>query len=301
MMSVPDLPDLDALAGAVGVPGFVLTRYVFQADRYYRTFRLRKRSGRGYRQIAAPSRELKGLQRWVAAVILRERDLPDNCTAFRRGSSITANARPHANRGFVFNADVKDLYPSITLARVIGLFEAMGYPPLVAFALGKLTTYKRRLPQGAPSSPHIANLICRKLDRRLAGYCQAAGWTYTRYCDDITISGPGRMGGGPSKVREIVESCGFRLNHRKTRVMRRNSRQTVTGLVVNTEVNLPRERRKAWRALFHQAKTDPGAFRHRAAELEGYAAFLHMVRPDDPALPRYRRTVAALKASPPHT
>jgi retron-type reverse transcriptase len=294
-MPTLSIPDLDTLANLLGLPKFVLTRFVFHADRFYKRFCIRKRSGHGYRIICAPSRELKGIQRWILTFILRAVPLPEVCTAFRKGRSILDNARPHVDKDFVYNVDLKDFFPTITLPRVIGLFKALGYPPAVAFALGKLTTYAGKLPQGAPTSPDLANLICRQLDARLAGLCAKRGWSYTRYSDDLTVSGAGGIDSARRAVAEIIADEGFQVNPRKVRTVRRKGRQVVTGLVVNRGVNIARHRRKLWRALFRQADLEPGKFVPRYAELQGYVAFLQMVRPADTALPVYRAVLAKLQ------
>ena len=287
-MRIPTIDNLERLAHMLGVPKFVLTRYTFQADRHYKQFRIPKRSGMGYRMICAPSKQLKGIQRWIIVFILRKVDLSVASTAFRPGSSILHNAQPHIGKEFVFNAAIKDFFPSITAARVCGLFKSFGYAAEVAFALARLTTYQGRLPQGAPSSPDIANIICRKLDARIEAFCARRNWSYTRYADDITISGKGDI--GPQIVNllsQIVQEEGFTLNPRKTHVVRQKGRQLVTGLVVNKQVSIPRYHRKRWRAIFHQASLEPDKFTNRFAELQGYRAFLKRGRPEDSAVDKY--------------
>ncbi len=288
----PPITDIECFAQMLGVPKYVLTRYIFLADRHYKQFRIRKRSGHGYRTICAPSKQLKGIQRWIMAFILRKVEVSSASTAFRPGNSIVHNAAAHVGKEFVFTADIKDFFPAITTQRVVGLFKSLGYPPRVAWSLGKLTTYQGNLPQGAPSSPDIANIICRKLDGRMLALARKREWSYTRYCDDITVSGEGHL--GTRLVARIIEEEGFELNKQKTRLIRRNGRQTVTGLVVNAQVSVPRYRRKIIRAIFHQASLEPTGFAHRNAELAGHLAYLKMVRPADPMLPKYQSVLAAL-------
>lgn len=295
-MRIPQIDSLKYLADMLGMPKFVVTKYIFQADRHYKQFRIPKRSGHSYRIICAPSKQLKGIQRWIMAFILRKVDVSAQSTAFRPGCSILCNARPHIDTDFVFNADIKDFFPSITTERVCGLFKSFGYPGEVAFALARLTTFNGRLPQGAPSSPDIANIICRKLDSRLQGLCNKRGWSYTRYCDDMTISGAGGISNTTiSTISEIVQDEGFVLNPRKTHTVRQNGRQMVTGLVVNEDVSIPRYQRKRWRAVFHQAKLEPKRFVERTAELQGYISFLRMVNPGDSACHRYEEVLQRVR------
>lgn len=292
------LADLNDFALKIGLPKFVLTRFIFQSESYYKVFRLKKSSGRGYRKIAAPSRELKGIQKWISTFILRQVELPDEATGFRSGMSIKNNAEPHLNKDFVCNIDIEDFFPSVSAKRVTAIFKSLGFPKVVAGSLSRLTTFKGTLPQGAPSSPDLANIVLRRLDARIAGFCKKRRWSYTRYCDDITISGSG----GVSKkeletLAEIIYSEGFLVNDSKTRTRRRNSRQEVTGLVVNKHINLSRQRRKSMRAMFHQAFLFPERFRARLSELEGHLSYFKFLRPSDTAAhERYKVALDRVKS-----
>jgi retron-type reverse transcriptase len=294
-MNPPEIRSTNELAALLGIPKYMLMRYAHNADRYYKVFRIQKRSGRGRRTISAPSRELKGLQRWIVRYVLGSMRVEDTATAFRRRLSILDNALPHQDHGFVLNLDLKDFFPTVTEKRVFGLFSTIGYDSGVAWTLARLTTFRNRLPQGAPSSPSISNIVCQKLDRRVSGYCRRRGWVYTRYCDDLTISGDGPMGKSIEIIRGIVEDEGFALNKRKTRVSRRGTSQQVTGLVVNNGVRLPRERRRRVRAMFCDASRFPERWRTRVSELQGHVALIHMIDPDDPAISRYRAVLDVLR------
>lgn len=296
MLKPIEITDLQHFAGMLGLPLRTFQSYFRGAEYYYKTFRVRKRSGHGYRIICAPSKELKGLQRWIMVFVLRPVDLLPEATAFRPGCSILRNAVPHVAKDFVFNADIADFFPSITTHRVVGLFKRLGYSSDVAYALGRLTTYRGSLPQGAPSSPDIANIICRGLDARLVGLCKPRKWSYTRYCDDISISGHGGIGRRTIEfIYKIIADEDFLLNPRKTTVLRSNRRQVVTGLVVNEKAAVSRHVRKKWRAIFHQARLAPSLFKHRVEELEGYIGLLSMVCPNHPPLTKYREVLNIVK------
>lgn len=291
------IDDKQQFAESLGLTVRQVVLYAQRTHHYYKRFTVSKKSGYGSRRICAPSRELKGIQRWILAFILRHVDVHDQCIGFRPGKSIVDNALPHVNKDFVLRTDVKDFFPSIHVRRVVGLFKALGYSPNVAHLLARLTTYRGALPQGAPTSPAIANLICRGLDARLHGYAQSNNWDYTRYCDDLTISGAGRIAKGQLQfVEKIVNEEGFLLNHSKTSILRANRRQLVTGIVVNERVNIPRRLRKRWRAMFHQADLYPEEFVERLDELQGIVAYLQMVRPEDTAIENYRAAIAQLQA-----
>ena len=175
---------------------------------------------------------------------------------------------------------------------------SFGYSSRMAWALGMLSTYKECLPQGAPSSPLISNIVCRGLDARLYGLCKSRGWDYTRYCDDITISGNTNISMNTQNlIREIIEGEGFRVNKRKVYIARRNRRQMVTGLVVNEKIALPRYKRKIWRAIFKQAELEPERHVDRLDVLRGYLAYLNMVQNKSKEINRYREVIEKIEQS----
>lgn len=274
------------------MPRYVITRYAHNCDLYYKVFSIPKSSGRSRRWICAPSRELKGLQRWIVRYVLNPIQLHDAATGYRRRLSIVDNAKCHVDREFVANVDIRDFFPSISTPRVFGMFRSLGYCDDVAWILSRLCTYRGRLPQGAPSSPGITNVICRRLDARLSAYCDLYDWSYSRYSDDITVSGDGPLGQALRIMTKIISAEGFAINPRKTRVSRRGASQQVTGLIVNAAVALPRNKRKLIRAMFYRAKIGhPDAPSDSA--LSGHLALLTMINPDDPAIEGYRQVLAA--------
>lgn len=281
-----------ALAELVGVSEFEVYRYAYRAHQHYRQFKLAKSCG-GSRTISAPVPELKSIQRRIAKAILSSADLHEAANGYRRGRSIVSNACVHANRDFVFNVDLKDFFGTIRAKRVRALFVGAGCEQKIASMLTRLVTYHGVLPQGAPTSPLIANLVCRLLDERLDAFCSAHGWTYTRYCDDITISGNGKFT-AQSEIFSIIESEGFAINESKVRLATKRSRQMVTGLVVNRFVNMTRNQRRNLRAMFHQAALDPSRYVGLKNKLQGCLGLLEMIRPDDPSLPKYKAILSSL-------
>jgi retron-type reverse transcriptase len=283
-----DINTLDQLASELAVSEFELLRFVYRSGEFYRRFKRRKSNG-DTRVIHAPDEPLKNLHRAIIKRFLAPIPLPDACTGFRPGKSILSNTIPHCGRRFVFNIDIEDFFASISSERVLGLYLRLGFAFPVACVLTELTTFMGSLPQGAPSSPYLANLIAHSLDMEMTEYCKNRGWTYTRYCDDITISGDTTFTLGDMKmVTEILDSEGFQLNMKKTRFLRRNSAQMVSGLVVNKRPNLPREKRRNIRAMFHQASLNPGKYKERAQELENHLSMLSMLNPHDAEVIKYR-------------
>ena len=276
------------LAEMLGTSEFEMLRSVYRSHEYYARFRRRKSSGE-HRVIHAPDEALKKVQKAIISEFLSQVPLPDSCTGFRPGKSILSNTTPHCGKRFVFNTDIEEFFATISSERVLGLFLRLGFSFPLACVLTEVTTYHGCLPQGAPSSPYIANLICYSLDSEMEEFCAMKDWSYTRYCDDITISGDSMFTLADMRtIEEIIDSEGFFLNMRKTRFLRKNSAQVVSGLVVNERPNLPRAKRRKIRAMFHQAELNPEQYKGRVKELENHLSMLTMLNPQSKEVSKYR-------------
>jgi hypothetical protein len=203
------------------------------------------------RIIEAPKPRLKALQRRILAGILEKIPAHPAAHGFVKGRSIVSFVTPHTGRRAILKMDLTDFFPSIPAVRVQALFRTMGYPETVADLLGGICTnsirgakddlYRRpHLPQGAPSSPAIANLCLYRLDCRLAGLARALGLEYTRYADDLAVSGDFDFDKLSIHIAVIAQEEGFRVHHRKTRVMRQGVRQRLAGLTANEKPNVIR-------------------------------------------------------------
>lgn len=244
----------------------------------YSRFTIPKRRG-GVRTIEAPDDKLKVLQRLILHRLLNPLPLPEVATGFVPGRSIVDNARPHTQMAVVINIDLADFFPSITATQIEATWRALGWGAEAATVLTRICTNENHLPQGAPTSPALSNLVCGHLDARLAALVEKRDGAYTRYADDITISLPGfgrnkrlrphrsgQVRARPARkdvvgrqllthVKGILEAEGFTIQmKKKVRVQRPHQRQTATGLVVNQIVNLPRETRRLIRAMQHREK-----------------------------------------------
>lgn len=313
------------VAKALGLTVPRLRWLAFHAEAPTRThyvyFQVPKRTG-GMRLLSAPHDDLKKAQHWILETILGKLPVTDAAHGFVEGRSVVSNAAAHVRRDVVVNSDLSDFFPSITVGRVRGVFEAIGYSPAVATVLALLCTEAprtkvehegktfwvavgpRALPQGAPTSPALSNQIARKLDQRLLGLAAKLGWTYTRYADDLTFSaGAGqreKIGYLLARVRHIAGDEGFALNPKKCRVQRAARRQEVTGVIVNDKLSLPREELRRLRAIVHGAQRTGLAAQNREgrenfeAWLRGKIAYVMMV---DRA--KGERLRAALDAAPP--
>jgi retron-type reverse transcriptase len=290
---------------------------------HYVQFQVPKRSG-GVRVLSAPHRKLAMAQRWILDHILNKLSVEPPAHGFLPGKSIVSNAQAHSGRAAVLNMDLSDFFPSISLRRVRSVFVRLGYSPAAASILALLCTEcprrrveyagkpywvavgPRGLPQGACTSPALSNQVARRLDKRLAGLARKLELTYTRYADDLTFSGDvaltSRVGYVMARVRHIAEAEGFAVNAAKSRVLRRNAAQMVTGLVVNARPTLARKEIRRLRAILHRARTEGLDAQNREgrphfrAWLQGKIAYLAMVRPDLGA--KMRRELEALMRGP---
>lgn len=281
------------VAALLGFKASTLSFILYKKDNIskYKQFEIPKRYG-GTRKICAPLPELKLLQRRLS-------DLLQNCVqeineangqkeqqlshGFMRERTIITNAKKHRNRRYVFNVDLADFFGSINFGRVRGFFikdKNFSLHVTVATVLAQITCYENALPQGSPCSPVVSNLIGHILDIHLVRLASQNGCTYSRYADDLTFSTnkpefpaciAKRTDGDENKwipsneLAELVEMSGFQMNPLKTRMQYRDSRQEVTGLVVNRKVNVRSEYRHTVRAMVHRLLT------------KGYFEFVHTV------------------------
>lgn len=235
--------------------------------RNYWTRRIPKRGG-GMRILFAPKPRLKAVQRRILRDILEPIFPHPAATGFRKQMDISANALPHVGQRIVAAMDLEDFFPSIRNRRVAAFFRWLGYPSPVAHALTLLCTAShprhvtapswRCLPQGAPTSPALANLLCYRMDVRLSALAKKFNARYTRYADDLTFSGDNDFKHGFRKflplARLIIRAEGFRLHPRKFRFMRRGRLQRVTGLIVNDRLSVGRRERDRLKAILHNAR-----------------------------------------------
>lgn len=256
---------------------------------YYTHYEIPKADG-SPRAIDAPSGRLLTMQQWILRRILDRGKPHKYASAFIKGRSILDNARPHVARKVVIRIDLKDFFPSITYKQVRKVFERFGYPYRVAVLFANLCTLDGRLPQGAPTSPALSNLVCVKLDRRFAALARKSKFRYSRYADDLVFSSNNQK--FPSLVpflKEIIWEEGFAVNENKLQVMRQGHRQAVTGLVINAKPNLNRDYIRRLRAIAHRLKTrgitairlpfKRGRSGDPACVLQGHVSFLAMVCP----------------------
>ena len=223
-------------------------------SRNYHVFTIKKSNGED-RIIQAPHKQLKTVQRKILKTILHRVPLNKYAEGFRKNRSILTNATHHVNKKVIVKLDIKDFFPSIDSNRVFGMYLQLGYPRQVAQLLTDLSTVQKKLPTGAPTSPTIANIISRRLDKRFVRLGLKTDFTYSRYADDITIScDTDNILKMIPFFKEIIQDEGFAVNEGKIRILRSGSRQSVTGVVVNEKPNITRREIKKLRAVLHNSK-----------------------------------------------
>jgi len=306
-----DLAELEWFADLKG-----LLRKTGGARLSHYNYRILSKNYNSIRLIEAPKDHLKQIQRQILSEILNRIPSHDAAYGFVAGRSIQSFAAPHVGQQIVLRMDLEDFFPSICGARVQALFRTAGYPEAVADLLGGICTatapteiwrelrasadrtllqYARELytrphlPQGAPSSPSLANLCAYRVDCRLSGLAQSVGARYTRYADDLAFSGDERLAARierfAAQVASVLREEGFAVHHRKTRIMRQGVRQYLAGLVTNRRLNVVRADFDRLKAILNNCVRYGAVTQNREgypnfqAHLAGRIAFMGSVNP----------------------
>jgi RNA-directed DNA polymerase len=322
---IPVIESVGALAEWLGLDAGELSWFADLKGLGYRTMSspvshynyrvIAKRSG-GLRLVESPKPRLKAIQQKILRYILDKIPPHHHAHGFVKHKSINTFAAPHAHKQVVLRLDLQDFFPSFRAARVQTIFRVLGYPESVADNLGGICTnatphyvwkstviedhqllreaqdlYRRpHLPQGAPTSPALANICTYRADCRVSALAEAAGAEYTRYADDLAFSGGLEFAKGVQRfsihVAAILLEEGFRVNHHKTRIMRSGVRQHLAGVVVNEHPNVRRDDFDRLKAILTNcvrsgAKSqNRNSHPHFRLHLQGRIAFLRMLNPN---------------------
>jgi RNA-directed DNA polymerase len=308
--SLPVIQTAEELANAMGISvgqlRFLSYNRTISKTSHYQRFYIPKKTG-GKRLISAPMPRLKNVQYWILQNILKDIPIHDAAHGFVPKKSIVTNALPHVKAEVVINIDLKDFFPSITYQRVKGVFRTLGYSEQVATILALICTdpdcdqieldgelyyaagKDRFLPQGAPTSPAITNIICKKLDARVKGLAAKYQFVYTRYADDLTFSASGEAAEHTKTLlgmlHKIIKSESLTIHPDKLRVLRNGARKEVTGITVNDKPAVNAKELHQFRALLFQIEKDGIAGKHwknsphLLPSIKGYASFVFMVDP----------------------
>ncbi|MDU1053820.1 retron Ec67 family RNA-directed DNA polymerase/endonuclease [Clostridium baratii] len=299
MINFTDIENKNQLANILNIELKYLTYilYIKKVDNYYKEFEIPKKNGE-IRKIHAPTDRLKDIQKNLSIILSKYQSYPYSenykgnkiSHAFEKNKSIITNAKIHRNKKYVFNVDLECFFDSFHFGRVKGFFEKnkiFALPNEIAIILAQLCCYKGCLPQGAPTSPIITNLICKILDIRLLKIAKSFKLDYTRYADDLTFStNDNAFLENQTKFINLlikeINRAGFKLNDKKTRLQYNTSRQEVTGLVVNKKINVKKSYYKNTRAMAYTLYrkgnfTINGVSSENINKLEGRFSFINQL------------------------
>ena len=291
MSGAPVVLNLKHLALLVGVDYGVLHRMIHSIDKFYRSYTIKKRNG-GERKIDAPYPSLKAVQSWIAdSILAKTADPHPFSVGFVKGKRITDNASPHLGNQVLLKMDIKDFFPSIKEKSVRRHFRELGYDVKMSCLLASLCCKDSCLPQGAPTSPLLSNILYRPMDDELFCLAQSKGLSYTRYADDMTFSGNRISVSTINEVASIVRKYGLKINREKTRRSGKTSRKIITGVSISSgKMTIPRVVKREIRQKAHyMIQFGVGNYLNHIESrdllvgyrLLGQLAYWHSVEPDN--------------------
>lgn len=254
---LPIIYDQEHLSRLVGFQLPYLLAMANSPKHFYNTYRILKQNG-DYRRIDQPLPNLKLVQKWILDQILvpaSEWMVSSVATAFIPGKSLREHVARHQGKKTVIALDLKDFFGSVKFYNIHDVYSQLGYSNSVSMLLARLTSYRQSLPQGAPTSPMLSNMVFLRIDNFLNGYCARRNIVYSRYADDMTFSGDDiNIGLLLRHVRYLI-SGKYTLNEEKTKIMGQGNSQYVTGIVVNHTAQAPRAyREKIRQEMFYIQK-----------------------------------------------
>lgn len=268
-LGLPPIPTTGALPLFLGISPKTIFSIRNSPSKHYRSFPLKKKDG-SKRDINTPRTYLKVIQWWILDNILNHVQIADNVFGFVSGRSAIQNAKYHFGAKHILNVDIRHFFPSITIEQVHTIFRSLGYSEDVAEMLSELCCLENCVPQGAPTSPAIANLVLRELDDKLSALALQADHRYSRYADDLTFSSQSKIASDfLESVQKSVEDAGFKLKPEKTRFSGAEGRMEVTGIVINEKLQPTRVWRKRTRAKVHRLSLANRITRRELSYLHG--------------------------------
>ena len=302
---LPIIFDQTHLSLLIGIDDEYLHRMTNAPEKFYRTFYIPKKNGKK-RRIDEPLNDLKMVQKWILNNILYCTKCSKYSKAYIKGLSLKDNTRFHKRQDIVMTIDIKDFFPSINSGRILNLFIKLGYSVPVSVMLTYLCCYNNCLPQGAPTSAYLSNLILKDFDDVMGLFCQDHKIRYTRYADDMTFSGSFNIGQLIKKTSHDLIYYGLTINYKKLHIMRKGSRQSVTGIIVNEKQQVNKEyRQKIRQEVYYISKY--GIDSHLSTINEKRASYIeHLIgkinyclyiNPNDKKMQDYLNKISSLKQS----
>lgn len=246
----PIIFEIEHFSKLVGVEVSVLLSMIFSKEKFYREFKIKKKLG-GDRIITVPSPSLMMVQKWIYKNILFGKKVHYSAHGFNVNRSIITNAKMHIGHKVFLKIDLKDFFPSVPINWIVNYFKQQGYPLKIAFYMASLCTLNDSLPQGAPTSPILSNIVFYNLDKTLYKFSKRNNLTYTRYADDLVFSGEHI----PLKFRNfvifLIKKYGFKVNPKKTSLKINAGQNIVTGILVKDKIFVPKKyKRKLRQEMF---------------------------------------------------
>ncbi len=243
----PFVCDVHQLADVLRISRKDLFALTNGCNERYLDFDIKKKNG-GKRHISVPDPFLVSVQRDILSLFLNHFEISKYATAYHKGARLRDNALPHCGKKNVLKMDIVDFFGSINFLMIRScVFNARTFPDNIGTMLSTLCCRNDCLPQGAPTSPTISNIVMKRFDDYLGSWCEERGVAYTRYCDDLTFSGDCDLYRVYSKAKKLLENMGFEVNEKKTAFLGENVQQRVTGVVVNEKPSVSREERRKLR------------------------------------------------------
>ncbi|WP_269242118.1 retron St85 family RNA-directed DNA polymerase [Flavobacterium limnophilum] len=301
--NVPIIYNPEHLAELVGYKKEYLKKAALHTSYFYRDFEITKKN-RTKRPISEPLPSLKEIQIWILENILEKVSVSPFAKAYKAKTRLMENLKFHKKQPKVFTLDLENFFPSIKMELVEKVFLELGYSKMVSNLLAKLCTRDNGLPQGAPTSPYLSNLVFKEADGIIADFCKKRKIRYTRYADDLSFSGDFDEDELLEKVVETIKNLNLRLNKSKTKLMTPDKQQTVTGIVVNDKPQVTFKKRNALRQAMYYIKKF-GLDEHRVFKeikqknylehLLGKINFVLQINPKDTEFIEYKTWLIDLK------
>lgn len=277
-LQVPIINNFNHLAEQLSLSKGFLYFLTYKKQYCYTEKSIPKKDG-SERILYVPSFSLKVVQRWILREILEKIDVTEQAMAFVPGrNGLRENAEYHRKNIFLLEMDISSFFDSIHEDKVYNLFCSIGYNAKVAAALTNLCTYEGMLPQGAVTSPYIANLLCYHLDKRIDGYCSRRDVVYTRYADDLSFScnDRARLNGMEGFIKYIVRDEGFVVNEKKTRYFSNDVKKTIVGVTINNgEIHADKELKRTLRSMIAHSIADGDYTKND--EIRGMIAYINSI------------------------
>jgi len=255
LLDLPVFSSIDELANLIHISKGRLGLLYYRTDKFYKKYKIPKRN-KGMRLIYQPSKELKSVQAWILRNVLDKLKPSPHATAFIKGKGLAYNVLPHRNNRYFITIDIENFFPSVSVKRILRLFNLIGYSDNAAYILTKLCTCDGKLPQGGVTSPALSNLVLHRLDRRLSGLTSRRNIVYTRYADDMIFSSNNRtvLNKSLKLFLNIIASEGFKPNPAKIKVMGPKIHCGITGLTKNSsepQFGIGKNKKREMRAIMY--------------------------------------------------